>query len=300
MDIARHARELMLVATCAAAAPLVAAQLASDVTTSGGQRGDLNVSVFSAAYQATTAQATVLVGTEVEGLADRLELRYLISRGPVALSEQIVSVPLADEAARSLARREGVRVLKALTLAPGKYRVRVTAQDLSNGRAVDVIHDVDVPVLTDPSAPIKMSGLVLSSSDVGGFTHAEVEDDHRMLPIIGRPPSARRQFSQSEKVEVHAEFYEELQPEFEFDQQINVTTRVLSASGAVVWETKDNGTSEALSGGRFGYVHSTLIPVSSIAPGQYVVEVGAETLYGVPGYVARSVPFAVSPRVTTR
>lgn len=294
-------------AVCLAATPQVGAQLASDVTISAGQGGDLSVSVFSAAYQATNAQAAVIVGTEVHGLAERparggeprrLELRYLVTRGPSALSEQSVSVPLGDEAAISLARREGVRVLTKLSLAPGRYRVQVTTRDGGNETG-SVIHDIDVPVLTDSSVPIKMSGLLLSSSAVGGLTHADVEDDHRMLPITGRPPAARRAFSRSEKVEVHAELYEEMVPELEFDQQMKVITRVRSAGGDLVWETKDDGTSEALPGGRFGYVHSTLIPVSTFAPGNYVVEVGAETLYGVPGYVSRSVPFTViSPGAT--
>ena len=112
-------------------------------------------------------------------------------------------------------------------LAPGRYRVQVSARDSDNEIAGSVVHDFEVPFLSYTTVPI------------------------------------------------------------------NVITRVRSAAGQAVWETKDNGTSEALSGSRFGYIHSTLIPVSTLAPGQYVVEVGAETLYGVPGYVSRSVPFTI-------
>jgi len=221
-----------------------------------------------------------------------LEVRYAVSGGPSAVPEQSVVVPLDDEAALSRARREGVRVLTRLTIGPGRYQLRVTARDIGSQRAGTVVHDLDVPQLASP-APISVSGLVLTSSSVGGLTHADVEDDHRVLPILGQPPSARRAFSQGEKVEVHAEFYEELMTEPEFEQQINVITRVRSAGGDVMWEIKENGTSEALAGGRFGYVHSMLLPVSTLAPGKYVVEVGAETLYGVPGYVSRSVPFTI-------
>ena len=280
-------RQLVTFVLCLGAAPLVQAQVTPDVT----------ISVFSAAYQATFTHDTVVVGAEIHGSGDRLEIRYAIISGPSPVTERTIVVPLEDDAVRAKARREGVRVLTQLTLAPGRYQLRVTTSSLGSQATGTVVHDIEVPQLA--TAALNMSGLALTSSSVDGHTHAEVEDDHRMLPILGQPPTARREFSQAEKVEVHAEFYEIQQPEFEFDQQINVITRMRSASGDVVWELKENGTSEALSGGRFGYVHSMLIPVSTLPPGQYVVEVGAETLYGAPGYVSRFVPIRItSSRVT--
>lgn len=268
---------------------VVAGQAAPGVTISG---------VFTAAYQATATHDTVLVGTEVQGTGEMVEIRYAVSGGPSTLPERTVTVSLDNEAARDLARRDGVRVLTALTLAPGQYQLRITVRSGDNQSPRTVTRDLEVPSVANPS-PISMSDVVFTSSTVGGFTHADVDDDHRMLPILAQPPSARREFSRTEKVEVAAEFYEQQLVELEFGQEINVITRVRSASGDLVWELKENGTSEALSGGRFGYAHSTLVPVSTLAPGNYTVEVGAETLYDMPGYVSRRVPFTVvSPRAT--
>lgn len=136
----------------------------------------------------------------------------------------------------------------------------------------------------------------MTSSSVTGFTQANADED-RVLPIPLQPPTARRQFSQSEQLEVHAEFYEpRLEGDEVFDQQINVITRVRSADGRTAWETTDRGRSEPLSGERFGFTHSTLVPIRDLSPGHYVVEVGAERLHGTPVFVSRSIPITIAPR----
>ena len=107
MPTLRRSHQLVTFVLCLAAVRIAAAQSTSDVTMSDRADGGLRVSVFAASYQAMSAQATVVVGTEVQGPFQRLELRYLVSNGSAALSEQIVSAPLGDETARNLARREG-------------------------------------------------------------------------------------------------------------------------------------------------------------------------------------------------
>ena len=290
------------------AAYLIAAQgkptapLSSNVTVSDGLPDGLKISVFSASYQATSAHATVLVGTEVQGLAEpetgarasgprQLDVRYSVSGGPAAVPERAITVPLHDDATRRLASTEGVRVLTELMLAPGRYRVRVTVSDTGSQRAGSVVHDVDVPELTGDS-PIYMSDLVVTSSAVGGLTHGQVDGDHRALPILGQPPIAQREFAYNEQLEVHAEFYEK-PTDFGLEQDIFVNTRVWSANGDLRWDTRDSGTSEAMSGGRLGYAHSTLIPVSAFPPGVYNIEIEAETLYGVTTFVSRTMPVAI-------
>jgi hypothetical protein len=282
-------RWLVTLGLCPLVTLAVAGQAVPDVTIVGA---------FTAAYQATATHDTVVVGTEVQGIGDALEVRYAVSGGPTAIPERTVTVPLDDEAARTLARREGVRVLTALTLEPGDYTLTISVRGGQGQPLQTVTRDLAVPWIAAPS-PITMSDVVMTSSTAGGFTHADVPDDHRMLPILAQPPSARREFSRIEKVEVAAEFYELQLPELEFGQEITVITRVRSTSGDVLWELKEGGTSETLSGGRFGYAHSTLIPVSTLVPGSYTVEVGAETLYEIPGRVSRLVPFTVvAPRTT--
>ena len=288
----------LLVLTAAPAA----AQVAPDVTTTDERSGGgLSLSLFAAPYMGKDITASVLLGAEVHGLRDpsipvpgssrHLELRYSVTPASELLPERTLQVPLTGEMAGRQHITNGVRVLARLALAPGTYRVRVTAVDTADGRRVTAEHDVDVTDLR-PN-PITVSGMLLSSSAVAGFTYVEVDGD-RMLPIVGQPPTARREFSAAEMLEVHAEFYELFPDTCDFDQQINVTTRLRSLDGAVLWETTDLGTSEALDDGRFGYAHSQLVPIRDLAPGQYVVEVGAETLYDVRAYVSRSAPITIT------
>jgi hypothetical protein len=283
------------------AAP-AAAQVTPDVTTTDERSsGGLSLSLFAAPYMGKDVVATVMVGAEVHGLGDlpapavapsrHLELRYSVTAPSNAVEERTLRVPLTGETAAGQRVTNGVRVLARLALAPGTYRLRVTAADTADGRSVTASHDIEVTDLR-PN-PITVSGMLLSSSAVAGFTYTEVDGD-RMLPIVGQPPTARREFSPTEMLEAHAEFYENFPDSCDFDQQINVTTRLRSIDGTVLWETTDLGTSEVLDDGRFGYAHSQLVPIRNLAPGQYVVEVGAETLYDVRAYVSRSATITIA------
>jgi hypothetical protein len=296
-----HRQLLGLVLLGLTAAP-AAAQVASDVTTVDERSsGGLSLSLFAAPYMGKDITASVLIGAEVHGLSDlpiaaagsprNLELRYSLAPASEALPERTVQVPLTGEMVGRQHITNGVRLLVRFALAPGTYGVRVTAVDTAGGRSVTAGHSLDVTDLR-PN-PITVSGMLLSSSAVAGFTYTDVDAD-RMLPSVGLPPTARREFSPAEKLEAHAEFYELFPDSCDFDQQINVTTRLRSMDGTVLWETTDLGTSEALDDGRFGYAHSQLVPIRDLAPGQYIVEIGAETLYDVRAYVSRSAPITIT------
>ena len=238
----------------------------------------LTLNVFAAPHQGTGSTASVLIGVEAASASsDSLQLQYEISGGPAAVPPRTVTM-----AGRALTRHP---------LQPGSYQLRITATERASGRSTAVSHDIEVPNLAPGLSRLAMSDALLTASGVTGPTHTDVDDD-AALPVLGLPPTARRTFSRDEKLEVHAELYE--QPsELEFDTQLRVITRVLSEDGAVVFETADTGTSEALTGNRWGYEHSTLVPIATLAPGKYVVQVIGETLYDVPASAARSIPITI-------
>ena len=70
---------------------------------------------------------------------------------------------------------------------------------------MSAVHELNVPDLIGDL--ITMSDLLISSSRAGDVTHPEPEDDS-LLPLLGRPPTGRRQFSHAEQLEVNAEIYE--------------------------------------------------------------------------------------------
>lgn len=239
----------------------------------------LSLGVFTAPHQGTGTTASLLVGVEAAGLrGDAIQIQYEISGGPVAVPPRTVT----DHAARVLTRH---------ALQPGTYQLRLAATELASGRTASVVREIEVPNLTPGMSRLAMSDALLTASGVAGLTQADIEPD-AALPVLGLPPTARRIFSRDEKLEVHAEFYE--QPsELEFDTQLRVVTRLLSADGTVVFETEDTGTSEALTDNRWGYEHSTLVPIATLTPGAYVIQVVGETLYDVPASAARSIPITI-------
>jgi hypothetical protein len=237
------------------------------------------LTLFAAIHQGTGSTASVLVGVEAAGLSGALQVQYEVTGTP---TRTLSVVP--DGAAARVLTRHGLQ--------PGRYRIRVRATEPGTGRAATAFQDIDVPDLTPGLSRLVMSDALLTASRVSGVTHAD-EDDDRALPVIGQPATTRRVFSRDEKLEVHAEIYEQQAPEFEFDSQLRVITRVTAADGTTVFNTEDTGTSEALDGNRWGYEHSTLVPIDTLAPGAYVVHVIAETLYDVPSTVSRSIPIAL-------
>jgi len=238
------------------------------------------VALFAAVYQGTGSTASVLVGVEAAGLrAPSLQLQYEITGAPTR------TLRVAPDGASA-------RVLTRHGLQPGTYRIRVRATEPGTGRTATAFQDIQVPDLTPGLSRLSMSDALLTASEVTGVAHAD-EDDDRALPVLGQPPTTRRVFSRDEKLEVHAEIYEQQPPEFEFDSQLRVVTRVTAADGTTVFNTEDTGTSEALDGNRWGYEHSTLVPISTFIPGDYTVHVIAETMWDVPSTVSRSVPITL-------
>ncbi len=233
----------------------------------------LTLNVFAAPHQGTGSTASVLIGVEADR-ARALDLRYEIDGAMV----RTVSA--------------GARhVLTRHPLPPGNHRLVIHATDPATGRTASITSGVDVPDLTHGLSRLAMSEALLTASRVTG--QAVTDDEHDgALPVLGLPPTARRTFARDEQLEVHAEFYE--QPaQLEFDTQLTVMTRLLAEDGTVVFETKDTGSSEALTGNRWGYAHSALVPIATLEPGRYVLQVIGETLYDVPASAARSIPITL-------
>jgi hypothetical protein len=220
----------------------------------------------------------------------QLELRYdLATSGEFALAHQLV----VDVSGLAAARLEhGVRAMTRLTLPPGPHTLRLTVRDSADGRSGMVEHRLDVPDLGTSTSTIGASGIALAVSPARGFTHADAGEEHRFLPIVLAPPTARRSVSQAELVEVHVEFYD-WQDEFDVEQGMTIATRVRASDGTILYSSEDTGGSETLVSGRYGYAHSALVPVRQLPPGTYAVEVQASSLSGDQGAVTREVPLTI-------
>lgn len=275
-----------------APAGTAAAEVPADVTETIAPHGGLSLRVFAVPYKGAGPGASVLVGTEILGLAgrglgtERLEVRVEASDTVWSLSMPLADVPAALAA-------HGVRVLTRVSLPPGRHLLRITAREDGSGRSGASIHTLDVEDLTSADA-IRVSGLTLTSSSTDGFTWADPAEEHRVLPILLRPPTTQRTFSASDRVEVHAEIYD--WPATFEDEYLSLTisTRVRRADGSVAYTTEDVGTSEILTSGHYGYAHSAAVPLRDLSPGRYTLEVEARTTGSSQPAVRREVPFGVA------
>jgi hypothetical protein len=240
--------------------------------------------VFTAPYLAVELPLSVLVGVEVRGLRDvastpssprRLEVTYAVDSASARVANRVVTLSLSDgdTARRSVA--EGARILAHLALPAGHYTLQVSVRDTADGRVASSSQTLDVPTLRD--TPITMSGVVMAGSKTKGVTMSPEEDEDRTLLITGQPPVARREFSRTEQVEVNAEIYlvPPAFPDDDIEQQLRITTSVTTPDGRIVYESTDAGQGETLPSGVYGYWHYALVPVSTLAPGSYVVWVTA-------------------------
>jgi hypothetical protein len=147
-----------------------------------------------------------------------------------------------------------------------------------------------VPNLVSDS--ITMSDLAISTSAVGGMTHPAPDDDS-LLPLVGRPPTGRRQFSRAERLEVNAEIYE-APSEDDLANPLSIATSLLTPDGRVVHEAVDSGTSETLPSGVSGYQHYALVPIATLPPGLYILRVSVKVDEVVS--ISRAVPITITDR----
>jgi len=271
---------------------------ASDVTVAESTDSGLRLTMFSASSLASAAAASVLIGIEVDGLAEttdgtrQIELSVQADPGSTDIKGAVaISVPLTDAETARRAAREGFRALTRIGLTVGRHELRVTVRDTVEGRAATLLRVVDVPNLIEAS--ITMSNLLISGSRVVGLSHSGAPEDE-LLPIIGRPPTGRRVFSRSEQIEVNAQIYTAELPDFNADvcglEQLRITTLLESLDGRQVYETSDIGQSETLPSGVYGYQHYALVQIASLPPGPYVLRVVASDGLTV---ASRAIPIAI-------
>jgi len=115
-------------------------------------------------------------------------------------------------------------LLSRLTLAPGRYQIRVAAQLGPNGPTGSVYHDVDVP---DPRrSPISLTGVALSRE--GGVPAVPSDRFRDVIPII---PTTQRTFRNTDRVRGFLQVYQGRGA----PDRVVVAASVQNANGNVVW-----------------------------------------------------------------
>ncbi len=155
-------------------------------------------------------------------------------------------------------------LMSRLGLEPGRYQLRVAVQSSLAGRRGSVYYDLTVPDFTKPE--LSSSGVVLDVRPPA--VSAPVAALSRLLSF---DPSARREFGSGEEVTAFLRIYQRgRKPAL----PVRITARVLDRSGSSVWSSaEDIGRERFAAAGEADY--RVELPVSTLAPGQYLLEIAA-------------------------
>jgi VWFA-related protein len=247
--------------------------------------GDLPMRVFAAPLRGSDDNGSVVVALEVDGPALRFEERE--GRFVESLEVSVVAIDEAsrvqggesktfnlnlEPATHEIVSRTGVRLLAQLELEPGRYQIRVAAQE-STGQAIGTVpFDLVVPDYSDMD--FALSGVFLTSTGASAFATADDQDWSGLLPS---PPVVSRRFSQEETITWFAEVYDDSSSAA---HDIVFRTTVVDASNGQTLVQAEDGRSVVADAGRQGHGFTTSYPLRDLNPGTYVLRVDASTTVG--------------------
>jgi VWFA-related protein len=259
----------------------------------------LTMHVFAAPFTGTAPNASVLFGVELRGRDMKVDPNSKILLSYIAIDSNgkirggnTDSLMLTNLKPESKVRIEqsGLRMLNRLELPPGKYQLRVAAQDQGGGNVGSVQYDLDVPDYN--KVPFSMSGLVLTSG--AGAMLPTVKADEQLKPMLPGPPMALRAFPQNDELALFTEVYDRAGAT---PHKVDIITTVTTDEGKVLFKTDETRDSADLGGKRGGYGYTTRVPLKDLALGSYVLKVEAKSRVKDVPPVARELQFTVeAPR----
>ena len=257
----------------------------------------LTMHVFVAPFKGTAPNASVLLGVELRGRDmqlspnDKIQLSYVAidANGKIkgGNTDSLTMTALKPET-KTRIEQTGLRLLNRMDLPPGKYQVRVAAQDSAANHVGSVQYDLQVPDFA--KAPFSISGLVLTSPGAAVMPSPRV--DEQMKVVLPGPPVAMRTFAQNDEVALFAEVYDN---EAKSPHKVDITTTVTADEGKVMFKADEVRDSTEIGGQRGGYGYQARIPMRDLAPGRYVLKVEAHSRLGSTPAVSREVQITVEP-----
>jgi len=251
--------------------------------------GELPIRAFAGSLRSADNRGQLLVSVEIDGAG----LKYEERNGRFVESIE-VSIVAADERARvqggdrqtfnlnlmpetrERVDRTGVRLISQVAVPPGRYQIRIGAQEATGGAVGTLPYDLEVPDYA--KTPFSISGLFLTSSAATAVPTGSTETDwNGLLPA---PPVATRTFAPAETLTWFAEVYDNSTDQ---PHAVNYTSTIQDArDGRTIVQARDNRTVQ-----RRGQGHgfTTDYPLRDLQPGLYVLRVEATTTMG--NHVAR-------------
>ena len=182
-------------------------------------------------------------------------------------------------------QQSGIRLLRHLSVPPGRYQIRVAAQDSAKNKQGSAHFDLDVPDFTKD--PVAVSGIAIAAT-------ADVSPSQSAGDVFGGglpgPPTTLRDFPASGEIAVFAEVYDN-QPNP--PHGLDITATVKADDGRVVFTNNAARSTDELHGTPGGFGYSVRIPLTGWTPGLYVLSIDGRSRVGNSRPVSRVIQFRV-------
>ena len=168
--------------------------------------------------------------------------------------------------------QNGVRILRHLSVPPGRYQVRVAAQDNGKTKQGSVHFDLDVPDFTKD--PIALSNVALAATADRAVYSPPKPGFDPFNGLLPGAPSALREFPNDSEIAAAVEVYVNKPTP---THRIDITSTVKADDGRVVFTHSEERSSEELHGTPGGFGYAVRIPIKGWVPGLYVLTIDAKS-----------------------
>ena len=282
-ELAQEQRARQLRAGKDAGAPQTSADL-REVLNSPLQQSGLTLAVQAAPFKGKPKESSVALAIEVDGARlhfepakgsfhDDLELSFFAlddkgkSHQGTFYNLNLTLRPETYERVRTL----GLRMNPRVALPPGRYQMRIGVRESGAGELGSVFYDLDIPDFT--AAGLAMSGVLLTAGSAQRLPTMQ-PDTTIATTLLPGPATSRREFLQSDTLNIFAEVYDNIPPQQ--SHRIDITTTLLGETGSEVFRSNQalgGGPQSKIKGVSLGY--ATSVPLKDIQPGRYLLRVEA-------------------------
>ncbi len=259
----------------------------------------VGLSVFAAPFVGPASKASVAVAIELAPAT----LRFVEQNGKFHEDIEVdvlaidasgkmqdggpTKVPLRLSAAtHDAVAANGFRVLRRLTLPPGRYQIRVAAKEFNGNAVGTVTQSLDVPDFS--KSPLVLSGIAITARST--IRTPTANPDPQFKDVLPGAPTATRDFPRGDTLALFAEVYDN-QPAP--PHRVSIASSIVTDDGRELFAAADERSSDELQGKKGGYGYTRELPLGDLAPGRYVLRVTAKSLVSNGGSATKEVEFRI-------
>jgi hypothetical protein len=250
----------------------------------------VGIDLATAVFRASPTEGTVVLDAQLRGAGMKLDsgARITVSYQVLDLDGKILTGAYKGfnldlrEQSRTQVLDSGMRFVDRLTLKPGRYELRLVADQPDNDSLGSVVTHVEVPEFKDT---LSMSGVLIGSLSTSA--QLALHSDEESKKQVSVDPTAVRRFPQGDELAVYVELYQRQDRAGDLD----VTASLVSGDGKVVLKEDAMVLDAASSAERSAF--RAQLALGDLAPGAYTLRVvGTSSRDGVEP-VRKQIPVTV-------